>query len=169
MAANRYGRIYHSDNHYNTLRFPSADARREFAEKFEQHHAGHDHDGEVPRFEHVTAVEANKVKIHDASEVTIDGYCAYEIYEYHNRDDDRYVHYSPPTTITPLIIVIERNGEFIDASTLERHDLSDDFGGMSEEGFQNMMNGIEKSGVVDPIIRIYEGQILDGWHRYSAC
>ena len=169
MAANRYGRIYHSDHHYNTLRFPSADARREFAEKFEQHHASHEHDGEVPRFENVVAAEVNKGRVHDAHEASIDGYSSNEIWEYHNRDDDRYVHYSPPTTITPLIIVIERNGAFIDSSTLERHDLSDDFGSMSEEGFQNMMHGIEKSGVVDPIIRIYEGQILDGWHRYSAC
>lgn len=169
MATNRYGRIYHSDHHYNTLRFPSADARREFAEKFEQHHAKYDHDGEVPRFEDTTAAEANKGRIHDADSVTIDGYAAHEIYEYHNRDDDRYVHYRPPTTITPIVIVIQRNGEFIDASTLQRHELSADFGDMSEENFENLMHGIEKNGIVDPIIRIHEGQILDGWHRYSAC
>ena len=168
MAMNRYGRIYHSDHHYNTLRFPSADARSEFVEKFDKHHASHDHDGEVPRFENVTAAEANKVKVHDASDATIDGYAAHEIYAYHERDDDRYVHYHPPTTIAPLIIVIKRNGEFIDSSTLTRHELSEIFMDMPDEDFQNLLKSVERDGFKDPIIRMIDTQVLDGWHRYRA-
>ena len=168
MAMNRYGRIYHSDHHYNTLRFPSADARSEFVEKFDKHHASHDHDGEVPRFENVTAAEANKVKVHDASEVTIDGYASHEIHAYHDRNDDSYVHYRPPTTIAPLVIVTEMQGAFIDSSTLTRHELSAIFMDMPDEDFQNLLKSVERDGFKDPIIRMIDTQVLDGWHRYRA-
>ena len=168
MAMNRYGRVYHSDHHYNTLRFPSADARQAFVEKFEKYHASHDHDGEPPRFENTTAAEANKVKVHDADSVTIDGYASYEIHAYHDRNDDRYVHYRPPTTIAPLVIVTENQGEFIDSSTLTRHELSAIFMDMPDEDFQNLLKSVERDGFKDPIIRMIDTQVLDGWHRYRA-
>ena len=168
MAMNRYGRVYHSDHHYNTLRFPSADVRAEFAEKFEKYHASHDHDGEPPRFESVTAAEANKAKVHNSDSVTIDGYTSYEIHAYHDRNDDSYVHYRPPTTIAPLVIVTENQGEFIDSSTLTRHELSEIFMDMPDEDFQNLLKSVERNGFKDPIIRMIDTQVLDGWHRYRA-
>ena len=168
MATNRYGRIHHSNHHYNTLRFPSADARSEFVERFDKWHASHDHDGGVPRFENITAAKANKVKVHDADTVTIDGYASHEIHAYHNRNDDSYVHYRPPTTIAPLVIVTELQGEFIDSSTLTRHELSAIFMDMPDEDFQNLLKSVERDGFKDPIIRMIDTQVLDGWHRYRA-
>ena len=169
MAMNRYGRIYHSDHHHNTLRFPSADARSEFAEKFEQYHAKYDHDGEPPRFESIAAAEANKGVVHDVHEASIDGYSSNQIWEYHNNDNgDRWTHYEPPTTIAPPVIVVERLGEFIDSSTLTRHELSAIFMDMPDEDFQNLLKSVERDGFKDPIIRMIDTQVLDGWHRYRA-
>ena len=172
MAANRYGRIYHSDHHFINLRFPSADARRKFAEEFEKYHAGHDHDGEPPRFEDTAAsaignMEANRV--HDAHSVSIDGYATYEIESYHNPDRfngyDR-SRYRPPTCCVPPVISINRT--FIDSSELTRHELSAIFMDMPDEDFQNLLASVEKEGFKDPIIRMIDAQVLDGWHRYRA-
>ena len=169
MAMNRYGRIYHSDLQFNTLRFPSADARQEFAEKFEQYHAKYDHDGEPPRFESIAAAEANKGVVHDVHEASIDGYSSNQIWEYHNNDNgDRWTHYEPPTTIAPPVIVVERLGEFVDSSTLTRHELSAIFMDMPDEDFQNLLKSVERDGFKDPIIRMIDTQVLDGWHRYRA-
>ena len=169
MAMNRYGRIYHSDHHHNTLRFPSADARQEFAEKFEQYHAKYDHDGEPPRFESIAAAEANRGVVHDVHEASIDGYSSNQIWEYHNNDNgDRWTHYEPPTTIAPPVIVVERLGEFVDSSTLTRHELSAIFMDMPDEDFQNLLKSVERDGFKDPIIRMIDTQVLDGWHRYRA-
>ncbi len=172
MAANRYGRIYHSDSHFINLRFPSADARRKYAEEFERYHASHDHDGEVPRFEDTPAatignMEANRV--HDAHSVSIDGYATYEIESYHNPDRwnsyDR-SRYRPPTCCVPPTISINRT--FIDSSELTRHELSEIFMDMPDEDFQNLLASVEKEGFKDPIIRMIDAQVLDGWHRYRA-
>ncbi|MCG9132758.1 hypothetical protein J5I95_13855 [Candidatus Poribacteria bacterium] len=172
MAANRYGRIYHSDHHYINLRFPSVDARREFAEKFEKYHAGHDHDGEVPRFEDTTSSvignpESNT--IHDAHSVSIDGYATYEIEDYHNPDRWNTYNrsrYRPPTCCVPPTISVNRT--FIDSSALTRHELSAIFMDMPEEDFQNLLKSVETEGFKDPIIRMIDAEVLDGWHRYRA-
>ena len=172
MAANRYGRIYHSDNHFINLRFPSADARRKYAEDFEKYHAGHDHDGEVPRFEDTPAatignMEANRV--HDAHSVSIDGYATYEIEDYHNPDRWNTYNrsrYRPPTCcVAPTISV---NRTFIDSSELTRHELSEIFMDMPEEDFQSLLKSVEENGFKDPVIRMIDEQVLDGWHRYRA-
>jgi ParB-like nuclease domain len=49
----------------------------------------------------------------------------------------------------------------------EQHPLSGAFPPMQESEFTDLMDSIEKIGVQEPIT-IYEGMILDGWHRYRA-
>lgn len=172
MAANRYARIYHSDHHYINLRFPSADARREFATKFEEYHEGHDHDGEVPRFEDTPAATIGNMAantVHDAHSVSIDGYATYEIEDYHNPsrwNTYNRSRYRPPTCCVPPVISINRT--FIDSSTLTRHELSAIFMDMPEEDFQNLLTSVETDGFKDPVIRMIDTQVLDGWHRYRA-
>ena len=173
MAMNRYGRIYHSDYHYINLRFPSVDARRKFATEFRDYHEGHDHDGDAPRYEDTAAstignMQANRV--HDAHHVTIDGYATYEIEAYHNPDDTfgsyERSRYRVPTCCVPPTISINRT--FIDSSTLTRHELSEIFMDMPDEDFQNLLKSVEKDGFKDPVIRMINEQVLDGWHRYRA-
>ena len=170
MSKNRYGRIYHSNHSYINLRFPSVDARREFAEKFEKYHGEHDHDGEAPRFEDINAQEAGSStygssKLHDAHSVTIDGYATYEIEEYHEDEKHTYHYrYKPPTCCVPPLISIDR--KLVDSAALERHELSAIFRDM--EDYQSFLSSVEKDGFIDNVIRLYEGQILDGWHRYCA-
>lgn len=50
---------------------------------------------------------------------------------------------------------------------LEQHELSKAFPQMNDEEFQDLLNDIEVNGVLNPIT-IYEGKVLDGWHRYTA-
>lgn len=50
----------------------------------------------------------------------------------------------------------------------ERHPLSAAFPSMSAEEQDALTNDIEQHGQRDPIT-IYQGQVLDGWHRYQAC
>ena len=172
MAANRYGRIYHSDHHFINLRFPSAAARQEFADKFEKYHAGHDHDGETPRFEDTAAsaignMEANRV--HDAHSVSIDGYATYEIEAYHNPDRwNSYDNsrYRPPTCCVPPTLSVNR--KFVDSSELTRHELSEICMDMPDEDFQTLLKSVEENGFKDPVIRMIDEQVLDGWHRYRA-
>ncbi|MXV82904.1 hypothetical protein F4Z98_05965 [Candidatus Poribacteria bacterium] len=171
MAKNRYGRIYHSDHNYINLRFPSVDARREFAEKFEAYHASHDHDGEVPRFENEVASKIGNPEsttIHDAHSVSIDGYATYEIEEYHNPDAviARRHRYTPPTCCVAPVISVDRT--FVDSDTLTRHELSAIFTDIPDEEFASMLQSIERDGFMDPIIRLIGTEVLDGWHRYSA-
>jgi len=172
MSKNRYGRIYHSDHRHINLRFPSVDARREFAEKFQTYHAEHDHDGEAPRFENITAQQAGSTtyesgKLHDAHSVTIDGYATYEIEEYHEDEKHTYYYrYQPPTCCVPPLISIDR--KLIDSATLQRHELSAIFGDMPDEDYQSMLESVSNDGFIDNVVRLYEGQILDGYHRYRA-
>lgn len=49
--------------------------------------------------------------------------------------------------------------------TLERHPLSAVFGDMSAGELDELKNDIEANGLIEPII-LYEGKVLDGWHRY---
>ena len=171
MASTRYGRIYHGDHHHNNIKFPSPDARDTFAEKFNAYHDSHAHDGEAPRFEFIKAADVRDVyaggRNHNHGEITIDGYAFYEIKEYHNREyPDTYTHYRMPTCCVSPIIVFER--EFIDAGTLERHELSSVFGDMAEDDFENLKKSVEADGFMDPLIRVLDGKVLDGWHRYQA-
>ena len=50
----------------------------------------------------------------------------------------------------------------------ERHPLSAAFPDLSDEEFKSLKDSIERNGQRDKIL-LFEGQILDGWHRYRAC
>ena len=39
---------------------------------------------------------------------------------------------------------------------------------MPDTDFQSLLESVQTDGFIDPIIRIHEGHILDGWHRYRA-
>ena len=171
MASTRYGRIYHGDHHHNNIKFPSSVARDTFAKEFEEYHNSHEHDGEAPRFELIKASDVRDVygggRNHNHGEITIDGYAFYEIKEYHNREHpDTYTHYRVPTCCVSPIIVLDR--EFIDAGTLQRHELSSVFGDMPETDFENLKKSVEADGFMDSLIRVLDGKVLDGWHRYQA-
>ena len=171
MASTRYGRIYHGDHHHNNIKFPSSVARDTFAKEFEEYHNSHEHDGEAPRFELIKAADVRDVyaggRNHNHDEITIDGYAFYEIKEYHNRENpDTYTHYRVPTCCISPIIVLDR--EFIDAGTLKRHELSSVFGDMPETDFENLVKSVEQDGFMDSLIRVLDGKVLDGWHRYQA-
>ncbi|MDE0398894.1 MAG: ParB/RepB/Spo0J family partition protein [Candidatus Poribacteria bacterium] len=194
MAGTRYGQIVHDNNHKINLRFASGQAREEFRGAFEEYHASHEHDGEVPRFINITAKDANSVYVagtrnhgtihpvklvvlsngefvldhnEQAYRVTIDGYTFSEIKDYHNPSGLlEYSWYHPPTSCVPPIIVV--GNKFVDSSILTRHELSAFFRDMSDEEYQALLASVEKNGFIDNIIRVYEGQILDGWHRYRA-
>ena len=171
MASTRYGRIYHGDHHHNNIKFPSPGARDLFTAEFKKYHDSHEHDGEAPRFEFIKAADVRDVyaggRNHNHGEITMDGYAFYEIKEYHNRENpDTYTHYRMPTCCISPIIVLDR--EFIDAGTLKRHELSSIFGDMPETDFENLVKSVEQDGFMDPLIRMHDGKILDGWHRYQA-
>jgi hypothetical protein len=53
-------------------------------------------------------------------------------------------------------------------TALRRHALSAAWGDMPEAELQELTDDIEVNGQREPIV-LYEGQVLDGWHRYSAC
>lgn len=168
MASTRYGRIHHDRTH-NNIKFPSAAAREKFAEEFKKYHESHDHDGEMPRFEMIKAADLRSYEwqSHDAEEVTIDGYTWYEIKKYHQREHSgRRTHYHPATCCVSPIIVLD--SEFVNSGTLERHELSSIFGDMPADDFAQLKKSVEQDGFMDYVIRMHEGKILDGWHRYRA-
>ena len=170
MSKNRYGRIYHSDNSFINLRFKSLDARRVFEAKFAEYHAGHDHDGEPPRFQEATAAEIGNMdinRVHDVDTVTIDGFATYEIEAYHEDDGvSRTYRYQPPTCCVAPIISVKR--KFVESDTLKRHELSAIFGDMPDEDYQHLLDSVKEEGFIDPIIRLLGKEVLDGWHRYRA-
>lgn len=51
---------------------------------------------------------------------------------------------------------------------LERHELSALFGNMSESELAELKIDVEKNGFAQRVIYLYEGKILDGWHRYQV-
>jgi hypothetical protein len=51
---------------------------------------------------------------------------------------------------------------------LKQHPLSAAFPAMSAEDFQALKDDIEVNGQREPVM-IFEGMVLDGWHRYRAC
>ena len=50
----------------------------------------------------------------------------------------------------------------------EQHPLSAAFPAMSDDDFQALCDDVEVHGQREPVI-IFEGMVLDGWHRYQAC
>ena len=193
-TTNRYGQIWHGDHHSINIRFPSTEARLKFQNEFEAYHASHDHEGDIPTFRSVPSKDLklgtgsrspqdlvkaetdSEVPHHDDSDratsredyrITIDGYSWSEIQEYHNPSGFRdYFWYHVPTCCVPPIIVVDH--EFVDSDTLPRHPLSSIFGDMPADDFQSLIDSVQTDGFIDPIVRIHEGQILDGWHRYRA-
>lgn len=51
---------------------------------------------------------------------------------------------------------------------LSQHPLSAAFPSMSAEDFQALKDDIEVNGQREPVM-LFEGMVLDGWHRYRAC
>ena len=51
---------------------------------------------------------------------------------------------------------------------LERHPLSAAWPAVEKEVSADLLKSIETHGIREPIM-IYEGRILDGWHRYTSC
>jgi DNA repair exonuclease SbcCD ATPase subunit len=51
---------------------------------------------------------------------------------------------------------------------LKQHPLSAAFPAMSAEDFQALKDDIEVNGQREPIM-LFDGMVLDGWHRYRAC
>ena len=181
----RYGRIIHGErsSQTNDIKFENVAARREFAAAFEAYHGSHDHDGEPPRFEEIRSTDADHsvygsgIREWGDKYLTIDGYKAREIREYHLWDGvDRITanpRYRPPTCcISPLIVLEAENiggdGPLVDSGTLERHALSSIFGDMPEEDFASLLESVQADGFMDNHIRVHQGKILDGWHRYRA-
>ena len=52
--------------------------------------------------------------------------------------------------------------------TYTQHPLSAAFPAMSDEDFQALKDDIEVNGQREPVM-LFEGMVLDGWHRYRAC
>jgi ParB-like chromosome segregation protein Spo0J len=52
---------------------------------------------------------------------------------------------------------------------MEKHELADLFSpAMSDGEYKNLVEDIRANGLLEPIY-VYEGKVLDGWHRYKAC
>lgn len=50
----------------------------------------------------------------------------------------------------------------------EQHPIGAVWPSLSEDDFKKLVASIESIGILDKIV-VYEGKILDGWHRYKAC
>lgn len=53
-------------------------------------------------------------------------------------------------------------------SQLKQHPLSAAFPAMSADDFSALVEDIKVNGQREPVI-VFEGMVLDGWHRYTAC
>lgn len=51
---------------------------------------------------------------------------------------------------------------------LKRHYLSSIYPDMPDDEFEALSKSIENLGLISPIV-LFEGEVLDGWHRYQAC
>ena len=51
---------------------------------------------------------------------------------------------------------------------LERHSLSAAFGDMPDDQYADLLESIRQNGVRQSVIKVFEGKVLDGWHRYKA-
>ena len=52
--------------------------------------------------------------------------------------------------------------------TYQRHALSAACDDMTEAEFAEMVEDVRANGLLQPTITLFEGQVLDGWHRYRA-
>jgi len=52
--------------------------------------------------------------------------------------------------------------------TLTQHPLSQLFPAMPADEFRELVEDIQRQGVLEPI-ELLDGMVLDGWNRYSAC
>jgi hypothetical protein len=50
----------------------------------------------------------------------------------------------------------------------ERHPLSAAWPNMAREDFDALVTSIERNGLREPVV-VFDGMILDGWHRMQAC
>lgn len=50
----------------------------------------------------------------------------------------------------------------------EQHPIGAAWPTLPEDDFKKLVASIESIGILDKIV-VYEGKILDGWHRYKAC
>ena len=176
MAATRYGVIVHSTHQKQFMRFENTAARSEFEAAFNAYHDSHDHDGDVPIFLDAKIADMPTqnvaVTLPLSSGVTLDGYKAHDILEYHQaiENSHRWTTYQPPTCCVPPLIALNNQFEdLVPADTFERHELSAAMQDMPNEKFLSLMESIATKGIFDNIIKVYKGQILDGWHRYRAC
>src|SRR5664279_5409155 len=55
----------------------------------------------------------------------------------------------------------------IAAQNLEQHPLSAAFPEMPDDEFQSLKDSVENIGIQNPIV-LFEGMVIDGWHRYRA-
>ena len=169
MASNRYGIIKHGSIRDCKLKFPSPQARQDFAKKFSEYHASHDHDGDPPTYENVNASVVARVglTVHAIDDVTIDGWATYEIEEYHKDKDRTYVSYEPPTCcVAPTLSLGDKT--FIPSDAFQRHELSAIFGDMPDTDYTSLLESVERDGFIENVIKLLDGEILDGWHRYRA-
>jgi ParB-like chromosome segregation protein Spo0J len=51
--------------------------------------------------------------------------------------------------------------------TLQQHPLSAAYPSMSADEFQSLLDSVEVIGIQSPIT-LYDGMVIDGWHRYRA-
>ena len=51
---------------------------------------------------------------------------------------------------------------------MEQHALSKAFPPLPRHLFEELKDDIRKNGVINPAV-VFDGKIIDGWHRYSAC
>ena len=64
--------------------------------------------------------------------------------------------------------VVNSDVFYVEAGTaLEQHPLSACWPPMDPETFRDLVDSIRDGGIKTPII-LYEGKVLDGWHRYNA-
>ena len=49
----------------------------------------------------------------------------------------------------------------------ERHEFSAHYGDMPNARYKTVKSSVERMGFTNPIIHLYDGEIIDGWHRYS--
>lgn len=54
-------------------------------------------------------------------------------------------------------------------TTFTQHIIGKIMPSMNEEEFASLKQDIATNGLTNDTITIYQGQILDGWHRYQAC
>ena len=171
MASTRYGRIYHDTFHSINVKFVSGDSRQAFEEEFNAYHDSHDHDGKTPWFRDIVASDTKGygggAVPKEREALSIDGYTASQIEEYH---EENWLHssawYNVPTCCVAPIISIDR--EFVDAGTLERHELSAIFGDMPDDDYKTLLESVQKDSFIDNTLKLLDGKILDGWHRYRV-